>query len=1402
MPEITAMVDKWMAAACLFLLSLLAGNLSALETNVIIPTNWVDLPKEDFRIKDGFRLPIHVTEPSGVSRDAWPVTTGVPLPKGVIVSADQCRLTDETGHELPLQSRTLAHWPDKSVKWLLLDFQLTLKANEQRRLWLIVGPSDPDSWFERKLCHSACHATPIRLTAIPNGTRVDTGVLTFDVLSNRFSFLENAAISGQVISERGEAFVELRDRQTNSAAQRGGEYLASRAKDLKVIWEERGPLRAVVKISGWHVSADGRKAMPMILRLETYAGKSYVRVYHSFIMSEKPGDVSIPRMGLALNLAGRGTPGRVCLGSEQAEALTSVAWILHDNWNHCRIHPAVGALREETGPLRWLDYSGLKGGVAVLVRDMEKHYPKELKVDPASNAVINYIWPADLGQDMDMRVELLNPSPGMLEYKAKYPDRWRMSEHGGVTPEEAAKEGYGAKGQGVAKTHEFFYYFHQGDAGKAASAGTCRAFNDPLLGFVTPQWYSFTEAIGRFHPYDPTNFPVLEQYMSRHLNWVIKHQREWSLWYGMFDYGDTQSQRTDVPGQWSYYVDRYAWLNTEAYVDNAVWMQYLRTGKREYYDFAEAMERHHMDVDTIHYEEKPGQTSVFQEIRPQIPLGQIKVAPSSEEINFVGGSLRHNINHWGDPGAPTEEQTWNDGEMAYYYLSGYCRALDVARLHADFGIGTVVAQAWENGCANRGPVNSWISVMRAWEATGDNYYKTIADKAAAGYRRFQLPDGKWPDSVPAQFSYMGHAVAEWYYLTGNEDCRQIMLNMHAQVSGVGETDCDNSAAFPAYQYWLTHAPVYLVPGYIEIMSKSWPRFKTDELGIEDFQHCRLCMLTGLPYFMAALYDSRAAVSRFLPRVRYRDYLPDDPVTPLTNAQFQVVDLSGVGNANPYANTFHFKDENPVPDLTAYLKEHAFRPLSAGEIGFQFGMAHGPRVPGYILATARAKYPFSEDTPCGGSIPTLYGPPYGAVATYCGIPFALANNDAGSAVIVLDKNQKVRIPVNTVAQRVHFLGHVHCRSSYAAFDSMRDGLVAKYIIHYAGGKEQVIDSRNNHEIEDMLSKTYADKARMAYIGPGRMHLNIFSCDLLPEPVESIEVVEMGSGLNPVLLAVTLEGRAFPAPPAYLRKFIFKPLPSGKTESDQKIQYVDFNTLYNEQTTFGWVKHEGLSNDGGLQGEHRLRLALSNGLYELRLNLPNQLQWNVGPLDVIVNGHALVQNSLIRSTDLTVPAKIEQGRLDLVLRFPSGVLPQAALDSLEIAPARHGLSLPNTESTWRQRVQFGWDKAARFIEDTARLIRLDDTADESATFAVDLPDGHYTCELRLAACWDQHPLAVDIFAEDLPVAIAIPLQGKFGTSKFDADVKDGRLDIRIAMNKEKTRSRAPRWTIQSLIITPKT
>jgi len=90
------------------------------------------------KLAQSTRVELVVDEATPGRTVAWPVTTGVPFPRGALTDDDHCTLVDDTGAERPLQTKVAATWDAerKSIRWLTIDFI----AQPGRKYALLFGP--------------------------------------------------------------------------------------------------------------------------------------------------------------------------------------------------------------------------------------------------------------------------------------------------------------------------------------------------------------------------------------------------------------------------------------------------------------------------------------------------------------------------------------------------------------------------------------------------------------------------------------------------------------------------------------------------------------------------------------------------------------------------------------------------------------------------------------------------------------------------------------------------------------------------------------------------------------------------------------------------------------------------------------------------------------------------------------------------------------------------------------------------------------------------------------------------------------------------------------------------------------------------------------------------------------
>jgi hypothetical protein len=708
------------------------------------------------------------------------VTFGVPFPKGEAPGAHNVRLADELGDDVPLQVQKLAVWPDGSLKWGLLDFQADLKANTDRTLQLQFGDD-----VRRKSVE-----TPLRVTKRGKGVEVVTGPLKFRVKPGRHLFLDRVWLdpkgifgptSGMVEGAGGRrSFYDIEHSETDRDVEDfvvGGEEDRSRVKIRSIRIEEKGPLRVVIAIFGSYMHKHLPDS-PAIVRIHAYAGKSFLKVFHTFTYTGCPKQDYVKRMGLGLPIKlGRRrtvTVGGIEKGTPAAGDEVS---LLQDHHQHYGVRTtdeelAPSTVQEGSRSAGWIDMSDGKRGLAVANRFMWQEFPQELVADAKGGSVTTSFWP-DSVPPLDLR----RYSDKMYRFLGETTAYREFGTHDVPIVGQAT---------GLAKTHEALFYFHAGDAEAACVSAAARAFQMPSVVVAPPDYYRETKVIGCFAVPDPKRFPILEKSLNDLHEFYIRHQEE-SQWYGMIDFGDTQHTfrsrfRTgpDEPfkarHKWSYDEGRWGWTNTEGMPGLSFWLHFFRTGDRRFCDFAEAEARHVQDVDVFQWGPYKGR-----------------------------GHTRHNVNHWGD--ADIEDRiSQPDSQRFCYFLTGNSRSRDSIEMVVD---GHYLKD--ESGLAGGPTLGAHLyGMLVRWEMTGKQVYEQQFHKTLDLWLDAQGPDGGFPrrgvantatgrrppfdpsasTSVSMFIHNFGlmHAMAEFQELTGDERLKAALVR-HAEYcigQGPGE----------------------------------------------------------------------------------------------------------------------------------------------------------------------------------------------------------------------------------------------------------------------------------------------------------------------------------------------------------------------------------------------------------------------------------------------------------------------------------------------------------------------------------------------------------------------------------------------------------------------------------------
>lgn len=198
------------------------------------------------------------------SYESTPVRSGIPFPEGALTSSDQLRLLDNDGSEIQLQARPICYWPDRSIKWVLLDFQTDTLGRSEQGYSLEYGTEVSRRNFD----------TPLVVMDNADIIAVDTGRLKIVFDKSKFAPFAHISLDGEAYISDSRVVVNGSD---------GKHYLSTNAPPDSISVEDSGPLHCVIRIEGNHISTDGSSLLRSIFRVNAYSGLPFVRVEHTFV---------------------------------------------------------------------------------------------------------------------------------------------------------------------------------------------------------------------------------------------------------------------------------------------------------------------------------------------------------------------------------------------------------------------------------------------------------------------------------------------------------------------------------------------------------------------------------------------------------------------------------------------------------------------------------------------------------------------------------------------------------------------------------------------------------------------------------------------------------------------------------------------------------------------------------------------------------------------------------------------------------------------------------------------------------------------------------------------------------------------------------------------------------------
>ena len=568
-------------------------------------------------------------------------TFGVAWPRGAVKRRTRLAVRTAAGEPVPSQSWVNATWPDGSVKWSA--HAIPADASPAELMVVEGGETVP--------------AQPVRVRETGDLILIEYGALRWEIGRSGNALIRSASHGGKRVLGPLTLLGSVRSDPVQ------GEPTGFLGQIEAVEVEQRGPVRAVVRIDGAHMTG-ARRWLPFTVRLYAYAGTAALRIVHSFVHDGDPKRDFLASLGLRAEVPMRGAlhdrhiriatdgqmlvegvrpltglrrdPGRAFREAQVAgravppldQMAPAVRTALEriPAWGEFRLEqPSANGftITKRTAPNQgWIDamegrrapglayVGGAEGGAAIGMRYFWQRHPTALHIEHATEdeaALTAWLWSPE-APAMDLRP--YHGTMGMEGYDAQ--------NQGLDTTYEDYEPGWD-DASGIARTSELMLWALPATPDTATLAQMAALQAEPPQLMADPKHLHAANVFGDWGLPDRStpNRAIVENQLSNLIDFY-RGEVDRRSWYGFWNHGDIMHTYDSDRHRWRYDIGGFAWDNSELSPDLWLWYQVLRTGDAKTWRFAEAMTRHTSEVDVYH-------------------LGR-----------FKGLGTRHGVQHWSD----------------------------------------------------------------------------------------------------------------------------------------------------------------------------------------------------------------------------------------------------------------------------------------------------------------------------------------------------------------------------------------------------------------------------------------------------------------------------------------------------------------------------------------------------------------------------------------------------------------------------------------------------------------------------------------------------------------------------------------------------------------------------------
>ncbi|MDO5417663.1 MAG: hypothetical protein Q4F29_10720, partial [Lachnospiraceae bacterium] len=762
-------------------------------------------------------------------------TWGCIWPKGEYQAPDTCRLYNEDGETVPMQSRVTAYWPDGSVKWTAhtadsrkLTERIRVERADEAEMSGTQAAECGAAETKDRAAETECGAAgregsrSLQVRKLENGRfLLEAGSLGLEYQTGGSRLFQNLTCDGRLLAEEAVPvlILEKPGKEEGASVWRQERY---QAEIRSVELEEEGPLFAVLRYEGIHVSDRGEKKLPFVIRMKVGLDSGRLDFVHTFFYDGEENQdflkglgvrFTFPMEGKLYNRHVKAEAEHGCFHETAAQLLTWRPRVPQEIYDRQQQGERLQLSGDEEKVVNQVLLDMPFWDTYEIFQDSVSHFGIRKKVKEEGCCYLDCLDGSRTHGAVAVGSEAGSLTFAIRDFWEKYPSGYTLS---GLTGEKAeavvwlwspeAKamdfrhyavrgynqvyyEGYDFKGAdpvGIACTSEFsMSWAEQMIPSDQALLDFSQSVNHPAQYVGAPEYYHKLHAFGRWSL--PSGETETERWLEEQLDRAVefyKQEVKNRQWYGMFNYGDFMHTYDKARHQWRYDMGGYAWDNTELVPTLWLWLYFMRTGREDVFELAEKLSRHASEVDIYHFG------------------------------RYQGMGSRHNVRHWGCP-CKEARIAMAAHHRFFYYMTGDYRMgeifeelkdnektfLEKDPLEAFYPKEEMVYPSharsgpdWSSMCAN------W---MTRWERYQDETYKNkimtgIRDIAKAPLRLVSGPDFEF-DPATTHLRYIGERAAGGTHLQICMGAPQVWMEL-AEL--LGEKEFSDMLAEYGWFYYL------------------------------------------------------------------------------------------------------------------------------------------------------------------------------------------------------------------------------------------------------------------------------------------------------------------------------------------------------------------------------------------------------------------------------------------------------------------------------------------------------------------------------------------------------------------------------------------------------------------------